>query len=1572
MTPSSVKFVPGGTLLSRYRLQRPLGRTPTRPVWLADDLLLRRTIVIKAVTLEASFSERQALHDEFQLLRTLRHPRLPRVLDLHISPNLPDALLPGLEFFTQHWLEGPSLAARLPSPLTTHQTPLQGSLPPDVLRQCLVETLELLCFLHHQGLTRLDLKPEHLIRTACGWSLIDLGQVRAVDALADLELHGSLAWLAPEMMGGGTGSPQADLYSLGATFYEALTGTPPPLEGRTLAELAAYLHRTAPPPVPLHLRARDPVLATLLTQLLARDPAQRPVSAEAALNTLDRDAALTWKQRAPLPQAPLTDSDAFTPDLKRRMEETLSTQGGSFGLIGPRGSGRSRMLKRLADTSAQRGRVVLRLEPGTLPAVPWATADLLLRHLESLAGGAERPHAPPSASHASPVDAYELRLRGFISRLLPLARRAADRARSPLLVLIDDLMEVDEGSRALLERLVPYLPESGLILGVVLPQDIHTVPGKDAFPWNDAAFPLVPWTADAVRAHAETVLGAGCIASPASLEQLIRVTGGWPGPVREVLEQHWHSPATAHTLGAWMNWHPPDEQARVARLEAVLPAEVLEQVRYASIFPEPFTASAWADGADCEIKTLAGTPLVNLGVLEPLSSSLSGEALWRFQDEQTRRAIEHTLSDSARVQAHRRMVAHLQERALEESVPARRLAWHFLRADQPEGAKSALQRALTEALDAGAYEEAVRCVQSLLELLPAQSRARSGLLARKGELLHALHRFGEAESAFLEALPKPKSGEAASLEPRHAPWLAGLGKARVYQGRLQEAIEPLQQALELYASPHHTSPHHAGPHDSLLERIPCHHLLCWILSEDGQLQLAEHQLQQAQALGPPEKSPLWIEQQYLEVMLQDRQGHRGEELLKQLEGALVVASKGRDVRGELKHERGELKLLSLRASIYRKRGRPELVLADLEALAERSHARYALDYEAAALGNQGEVFRDLGKLEQAVKAYHRAAILYGQLGNLRRVALNHLEAALVLHQLRRPEPAHRTLEQARALAIKTQDVELLERVEQASLRVSSLHPHRSPQGTTRDDPRPPLQVASTMLRYLSQVLVEAQDERTLAAGLADMVGRIVGGRCLIFLLEQGQPVIIQGDAEVLGQARDISRTILQEVGRTGQAYRMADVLELTEAGRLKSLRGSAVRSVHCLPLIRLGQCVGAIYVDHPTPSAVTDDETTGVLQQAAQLALQLLAHLVQRQSTSPLSGAFAQLGSSPVMQSLATRLERLLGFDTLPMIMLLGETGVGKSWLARQIHLARGGLPERFVSINCAAVAEGIFEAEFFGATHYDRTGKPVVGYFDVARGGTLFLDEIGELPLPLQAKLLTVLSEREYRVVGSKERRSLECALMFATNQDLMRRVEQGTFRRDLLERIQDVQYWVPSLRERGPEDILLLTRRCLQRVLETAEVDLDAYFTPSALRRLQLHPWPGNVRQLEKLLCHHPDITALLKSHQRIDVESLENALRRDNHRENHRENHGASDSTSPSPLHALVTLEPGKSMQEVREQLETLKGWYAARELQLYEGNKSETARRLGISRSNLDALLKQWPEPVARPGIKGVCG
>lgn len=224
------------------------------------------------------------------------------------------------------------------------------------------------------------------------------------------------------------------------------------------------------------------------------------------------------------------------------------------------------------------------------------------------------------------------------------------------------------------------------------------------------------------------------------------------------------------------------------------------------------------------------------------------------------------------------------------------------------------------------------------------------------------------------------------------------------------------------------------------------------------------------------------------------------------------------------------------------------------------------------------------------------------------------------------------------------------------------------------------------------------------------------------------------------------------------------------------------------------------------------------------------------------------IGESTVMQAVKARIVKVAG--SMAPVLIQGESGTGKELVARAVHDCSHRAAGPFVAVNCGAIPENLLEAEFFGARKGAYTGSTQdrQGYFQAAKGGTLFLDEIGDLPLAMQSKLLRSIQERVVRPLGSAQEDIVDVRIVSATHKDLGAAVASGHFRQDLYYRLNVIEIHVPALRERR-EDLPMLCDELLGRICKESGLPVPA-LSGQVLAQLQLHPFNGNVRELENML--------------------------------------------------------------------------------------------------------------------------
>ena len=237
--------------------------------------------------------------------------------------------------------------------------------------------------------------------------------------------------------------------------------------------------------------------------------------------------------------------------------------------------------------------------------------------------------------------------------------------------------------------------------------------------------------------------------------------------------------------------------------------------------------------------------------------------------------------------------------------------------------------------------------------------------------------------------------------------------------------------------------------------------------------------------------------------------------------------------------------------------------------------------------------------------------------------------------------------------------------------------------------------------------------------------------------------------------------------------------------------------------------------------------------------------LLQAQMNSPISGLITR---DPVLSKVCRNVEKVAPSDAT--VILLGESGTGKEILARALHQLSARREKRFMAINCAAIPESLLESELFGYEKGAYTGavKQTPGKIELAHEGTFFLDEVGDLPMPLQAKLLRFLQERVIERIGGRKEIPVDVRVVCATHQNLKKLIEDGRFREDLYYRLSEIVITIPPLRQRVGDAALLAhhfkNKFCMQ------EKRSSLNFSQEALAAIESHSWPGNVREMENCI--------------------------------------------------------------------------------------------------------------------------
>jgi len=297
------------------------------------------------------------------------------------------------------------------------------------------------------------------------------------------------------------------------------------------------------------------------------------------------------------------------------------------------------------------------------------------------------------------------------------------------------------------------------------------------------------------------------------------------------------------------------------------------------------------------------------------------------------------------------------------------------------------------------------------------------------------------------------------------------------------------------------------------------------------------------------------------------------------------------------------------------------------------------------------------------------------------------------------------------------------------------------------------------------------------------------------------------------------------------------------------------------------------------------------------------------------------MGESKVIKKLLKELSKVAKTDA--NVLITGENGTGKELFARELHRLSMRKDQVFMSVDMGSISDTLFESELFGHTKgaFTDAKEDRVGRFEAAQHGSLFLDEIGNLPVSLQAKLLTVIQHREITKIGSNKNQKIDVRLISATNRNIYKLVENGLFREDLLYRIRTIHIEIPPLRDRG-EDVILLANYFLEKYANKYDRS-GLKMNGKAYQKLSNYSWPGNVRELQ-----HSIENAIVLSEKNI-LDANDFPLRQPNHK------------------HGDEVL----NLAEVEKQI-------ILKALDKHKGNYTYAANELGISRTTLYLKLKRY--------------
>jgi transcriptional regulator with GAF, ATPase, and Fis domain len=502
-------------------------------------------------------------------------------------------------------------------------------------------------------------------------------------------------------------------------------------------------------------------------------------------------------------------------------------------------------------------------------------------------------------------------------------------------------------------------------------------------------------------------------------------------------------------------------------------------------------------------------------------------------------------------------------------------------------------------------------------------------------------------------------------------------------------------------------------------------------------------------------------------------------------------------------------------------------------------------------------------------------------------------------------------------------------------------------GASKDDVAQAEIVGLRRLLQFSERLLVTRDVQSLLESVLDGAIEVTGAeRGFVLLLRDNKPEVRAArnlrQENIPDAVRQLSDSIVAKVIETKRPLIVADAMNDTAFARSDSVMHLRLSSVLCAPLMAGGELLGLLYLGNDRvanlfPSRSLDVITIFAAQAALILQNALLLDSLRSDKTELEKKLKDQrfgeiIGSVPSMLEVFRKVQKVAPTDIF--VLITGETGTGKELIAREVHNRSSRANGPFVVINCGAIPENLMESELFGHVRGAFTGAVSnrVGKFQAADKGTLFLDEVGELPLPLQVKLLRALQERMVTKVGDSKPERVDIRVIAATNRDLEEEIKKGNFREDLYYRLNVVNIYLPPLRDRG-DDIIVIAKSLLQKY--SAEMNKPVKgFTPNALVAIRKYDWPGNVRQLENRIKKG----LVLCEKTLLGPEDLD---------------------LTPEQLQPIVPLDKAKEEFQRRYILEVL---------ERNNGNRTKTARDLGVDPRTIFRYLEKegGPPPGGQSG------
>ncbi|WP_437860720.1 sigma 54-interacting transcriptional regulator [Sorangium sp. So ce363] len=1454
----------------RYEPIGALGKGGGGEVWAVRDRLTGKTAALKTLGEEADEPEVLALVREAAALSGVEGLGVPRVLRFGRLPAS------GRPFMVRELVEGTSLADLLAR---------KGDLARNLA--AIADAADQLTRLHRALLLHGDVKPANIIVGEGGRAtLVDLGLAAPFRDDGSRPVGLTPRYAAPELFKGDPLTVRAEVFALGATLAEALRDSGGERDPKVVEALQGVVDRaTAKDPNARYPSADELANALRRAARLPSGPGEEAARSGEAGARPDADAgAVVW---------PIVGLDA--PSTRLLAQIMALPAGGGLSIEGPRASGRSALLRRIAWS----------LEVGGY-AVAWVEAARVADQREALS-----------------IELSEHDL-GRVTALVDDADRLGDAA-------IERLDEVRKaGGKLVLVLGDPS--ESGANRGPGAPRAARDAPADDApsparLGRGFERFEMAPLDEQVARELVQRTIPS---LSDAVAAHVVSRAGRWPGRIREIVACIARAPvASTEDVDRLLDAPPTSAVASGpggagAEGAALPPAEI-----HRLLDRGHFDAAAEALGRHEGDGSAAAVPTLTIArarlAMNRGDTARALAELGRVKD-QVEASRDHALAAFWSLQMARALVragdyGEAERRAGEavERVGPLKIEAELTGASRPELATAAAFGASPEAIVSEAvatrglaqsfasrHEDAKRTLEHAVRLarLTGEPRILSVALVSLAFALQRDDHLSEAKAVYEEALTAAEqAGDAGTLATTRLN-LAALTKL---QGDLGAAIRHLEAAVDLGRR----SGRVATIRQALLNLANLDLYL-------GRLARARVSLDALAA----QRADLAPQQQAQLLALEAEHAARSGDLEQAerlcLECAEAYEAMGRRIDGV------EARLERVLFAVARAGADPRALGEEIDVASERlgtTGAHRALlalargrvaalardEWRARAAYDEAlDAARAAGQRDWIWRALEARAQLETERGHLIRARHDREEALITLEEIASKLP--RDLREVFWNDARRKEIRAAAMLELMSSRTVPFTQQSAaaqagaaaPQGEDR---------LARVLEINREIAGEHDLTRLLAKVTDHAIALLQAERGFIILQRPPRDELQQvgGEGAVdlsIHASRDqagddpharFSSSIAERVISTGEPVVTASARDDARMSDYVSVHQLMLQSVACVPIRqRSGQVIGALYletrlsaaakfeVELPTLTALADQvaiaiETARLVSEnerrareleraneelrAARAKLEeLLGHRTAqlaatrrdlRSARAVIRGHFGYeglVGTSEAMRRVYALIDRVK--DTDIPILITGESGTGKEVVARTIHNASPRAKKPFVGVNCGAIPEHLLESELFGHVRGAFTGadRDRKGLFREVTGGTILLDEIGEMPQKMQAGLLRVLQEKVVRPVGGAREEPVDARVIAATHRDLADMVSRGTFREDLYYRLHVVEVRVPSLRQRI-EDIPLLIDYFLGIFAARYGRDRRSV-SRAALKRLSAYTWPGNVRQLENVL--------------------------------------------------------------------------------------------------------------------------